>query len=272
MNFKVPAKAAALAAALAVLVPARAFGLEIFIHHPGLNRTSVASEGKIVLHGEAFAYFLSPSNFPSYNDLSGRPDKWNFGFQNFFPITRTTTLMAQLVTHDDGGQRTKFDWHFHLRQLVVPYLAAYICHDSDHDAEHQSYFRGKPYYTNRNYIGIGIPVEGRNFLIEPFTWFFHHTNQRVFLDMSGEKLRQEYGLRASAWTGGGLSAHLQVVFRTDTAFSLGQDFLGELVIRAQVASWLQLSLGGTLWTDLKTGAPGRKPSYHKIMWGVAIPF
>ena len=68
---------------------------------------------------------LSPSTFPSYNDLSGPVDRWNFGFQNYFPITTTTTLMAQLVTHDDGRQRTKFDWHFHLRQVIVDNLVAH---------------------------------------------------------------------------------------------------------------------------------------------------
>jgi hypothetical protein len=272
MNFKAVAGAAVLAAAGMLLTSPDALGIEMFIHHPGLNRTSISAEGKVILHGEVFAHLLSPSTFPSYNDLTGLPDKWNLGFQDFFPITPTTTLMAQLMAHDDGGQRTKFDWHFHLRQVIFPCLAAYIGHDSDHDSEHQSLFRGKPYYTNRNYIGIGIPIEGRSYFIEPFTWFFHHSNQRVFLDMSGERLLQEYGLRASAWTGEGLSANLQVVFRTDTAFSLGQDFMGELILRAQVAPWLHLSLGGTVWTDLKATAPGRKRNFHKIMWGLAIPF
>ena len=273
MNFKTLARSAALVAAGMLLPVPRVSGVEIFIHHPGLNRTSIAAADRVIVHGEAFAYFLSPSNVPGYNDLSGPVDKWNFGFQNYFPVTRTTTLMAQLLTHDDGGQRTKFDWHFHLRQIIVPWLAAYVCHDSDHDSEHQSRFLGKPYYTNRNYIGIGIPIEGRNYLVEPFTWFFHHSNQHVFLDMSGEKILQEYGLRAAAWMDGGFSANLQIVFRTDTAFSLGQDFCGELILRAKVASWLHLSLGGTLWADLKEGAPGRdKLNYYKIMWGIAVPF
>ncbi len=193
-------------AALAALAAGNARATEIFIHRPGLNGSSLAESRKIVLHGDIFFHYLSPSTFPSYNDLSGPADRWNMGFQNYFPITPTTTLMAQMVAHDDGAQRTKFDWHFHLRQALLRNLVVIIGHDSDHDSEHQSYLRGKPYYTNRNYVGIGIPFEGRHFYIEPFTWFFHHSNQRAGLDMSGERLRQEYGLRASLWADEGVSA------------------------------------------------------------------
>ncbi|MHB8093628.1 MAG: hypothetical protein ACYDH0_01675 [Candidatus Aminicenantales bacterium] len=271
MNFK-KLSTVPVFAALLILASRNASAVEIFIHHPGLNRTSLVSTGKVILHGELFFHRLSPSTFPSYNDQSGPADRWNLGFQDFFPITPTTTIMAQLLTHDDGAQRTKFDWHFELRQAVLPWLIAAIGHDSDHDAEHRSTLLGKPYYANRNFIGVGIPVEGSNFFVEPFTRFFHHTNQRSFLDFSGEVLRQEFGLRASAWTDEGLSAHAQAYFQTDKAFSLGQAFLGELILRWRVLSWLDLSLGGTIWTDIKTGPLGEKRSFHKLVWGIAIPF
>lgn len=258
--------------AFAVLAVGTARATEIFIHRPGLNATSLASSRKVILHGDIFFHYLAPSDFPSFNDLSGPTDRWNMGFQDYFPITPTTTLMAQLVTHDDGTQRTKFDWHFHLRQALLPNLALIIGHDSDHDSEHQSVLRGKPYYTNRNYVGIGVPFEGRHFFVEPFTRFFHHSNQRVGLDLSGERLRQEYGLRASLWSDEGLSAHLQACFQTVSVFSLGQAFFGELIIRLRVAPWLELSLGGSLWADLETTVLGAKQSYHKLVWGLAVPF
>ena len=259
-------------AALAVLAAGDARATEIVIHRPGLSQSSLSASRKLILHGDIFFHYLAPSSFPSYNDLSGPIDRWNMGFQDYFPITPTTTLMAQLVTHDDGKQRTKFDWHFHLRQSLLTNLALIVGHDSDHDSEHQSVLRGKPYYTNRNYVGIGVPFEGRHFFVEPFTWFFHHSNQRVGLDLSGERLRQEYGLRASLWSEEGLSAHLQICFQTAAAFSLGQAFSGELIIRLKVASWLELSLGGSLWADLETTALGPKQSYHKLVWGMAVPF
>jgi hypothetical protein len=259
-------------AALWALVPGNARATETFIHHPGLNTTSLAESRKIILHGDVFLHYLSPSTFPSYNDLSGRADRWNMGFQDYFPITRTTTLMAQMVAHDDGTQRTKFDWHFHLRQAVFRNLAIIVGHDSDHDSEHQSLLRGKPYYTNRNYIGIGIPFEGRHFYLEPFTWFFHHSNQRVGLDLSGERLRQEYGLRASLWVDEGVSVHLQACLQTPVAFSRGQAFSGEIIFRLRLVPWLEMSLGGGLWADLAETALGAKQSYHKLLWGIAVPF
>ena len=260
------------AAALALLAASPAAGTEIFIHRPGLNATSLSVSRKVVLHGDIFAFHLAPSTFPSWNDLSGPIDRWNMGFQNYFPITPTTTLVAQLLTHDDGTKRTKFDWHFHLRQLLVENVALIVGHDSDHDSEHQSTLGGKPYYTNRNYIGLGLPFEGRGYYIEPFTWFFHHSNQRAGLDLSGERIRQEYGLRASLWGREGWSVHLQSYIQTAKTFSLGQAFFGEVIFRLRLASWLELAVGGSLWADLETSAVGAKQNFHKLMWGIAIPF
>lgn len=272
MNFKRSTKTFILLSLGALLAARGASGTEIFIHHPGLNEVPLTLAKKLIVHGEIFFNRLSPSTFPSYNDLSGPADVWNFGFQNYFPITTTTTLMAQLVTHDDGRQRTKFDWHFHLRQVIVNNLVAIIGHDSDHDSEHTSRLRGKPYYTNRNYIGVGIPIEGRNFYIEPFTWFLHNSNQPACLDLSGKRLRQEYGLRGSVWTKEGISVHAQAVFQTDKVFSSGQAFMGELIIRLRLASWLELSLGGSIWTDIEPSTLGVKQSFHKLSWGIAVPF
>ncbi len=272
MNFKKPTNAFFLLGLGIFFAAHGAFGTEVFIHRPGLNEVPLTLAKKLIVHGEVFVNRLSPSTFPSYNDLSGPPDVWNFGFQNYFPITKTTTLMAQLLTHDDGGQRTKFDWHFHLRQAIVDNLVVIIGHDSDHDSEHTSRLLEKPFYTNRNYVGIGIPVEGHNFYIEPFTWFFHHSNQRAYLDLSGERLEQEYGLRASVWAREGISAHVQAVFQTANVFTLGQAFLGELIIRLRISSWLELSIGGSIWTDIEPSPLGVKQSFHKIAWGVAVPF
>jgi hypothetical protein len=259
--------------ALVVLPSVReARAIELFIHRPGLGEKYLAKEKKLILRGELFFFRLAPSTFPSYNDQSGIEDKWNFGFQDVFAITRTTTVTAQLVTHDDGRQRTKFDWHFHLRQYVLPHLVFFIGHDSDHDSDHVSTLRGKPYFTNRNYIGVTLPWEGRHFFVEPFTHFFHNTNQRSHLDLSGETLKQEYGLRAGVWTDEGLSAHLQAFFQTDKVFSLGQAFFGELLLRMRAAKWLELTLGGSLWTDIGTSVSGAKKSYAKLIWGISFPF
>ncbi len=71
--------------------------------------------------------------------MSGSLDRWNFGFQNIVHFTPTTRFISQLVTHDDGDQRTKFDWHFSLRQTVFENLVFIIGHDSNHDSDHTLY-------------------------------------------------------------------------------------------------------------------------------------
>jgi hypothetical protein len=94
----------------------------------------------------------------------------------------------------------------------------------------------------------------------------------VGLDLSGERLRQEYGLRASLWADEGLSVHLQTCFQTAAAFSLGQAFSGEIILRLKLVPWLELSLGGSLWADLEKTALGAKQSFYKLVWGIAVPF
>ncbi|MDD8014620.1 MAG: hypothetical protein PHX45_02930 [Acidobacteriota bacterium] len=251
--------------------PARAY--ELFIHRPCADRPeAVSRQGKIKLYGEIFAAYLAPSTFPSYNNNSGPPDRRNIGFQEFIRLTDSTVFLAQLITHDDGDERTKFDWHFALRQDLLDHLVLIIGHDSDHDSEHQSVLHGKAYYTNRNYIGLGLPFEGADYYIEPFVWFFHHTNHRAFLDMSGGKISQELGLRFALRAGGNLSLHLQVLAQSDKIFNLGQAMLGDLFVRLKVASWLEISLGGGIWRDLELSPLLQQQRFHKLLWGVAIPF
>ena len=125
-------------------------GYEIFIFRRFDLRENLLEKKKISMHGEFFGQLLAPSTFPSYNDLSGEEDRWNFGFHNYLLITPTTALHAQLITHDDNRERTKFDWHFSLRQEVVRNLVLDIGHDSDHDSDHTSRRLGRLYYTNRN--------------------------------------------------------------------------------------------------------------------------
>jgi hypothetical protein len=224
------------------------------------------------MRGELFASLLAPSTFPSYNDLSGATDRWHFGFQDRIGITPTTVLLGQLLTHDDGTQRTKFDWHFSLRQTLIENLVLTIGHDSDHDAEHLSTVRGKPFFTNRNYIGLGMPVAGQAVYVEPFIRFFHHTNLRTFLDMSGEKIVQEFGLRLAARPVPGADLHGQIFSRTDRYFEIGRDFVLEIIARFRVTDWFEFSWGFGLWRDLELSPAGRRQSFAKMMWGVAVPF
>ncbi len=249
-----------------------AFAYELYVFRVFDKSDSLTACGKVVLHGELFGQLQSPSTFPSYNDLSGDEDRWNFGFHNYLMITPSTLLHIQLVTHDDGRNRTKFDWHFSLRQEFAGRPVLVIGHDSDHDSDHVSRVAGKLFYNNRNYIGLGIPLGNRNFVAEPFVRFFHHTNQRLHLDLSGEKLRQEIGLRLGgaplSWAG----VSFQIVWQSSRAFRAGEAFFADLGLRFRTAAWLELVMGGAVWADRLGSPDGNKQSFYKLFWGIDIPF
>lgn len=247
-------------------------GYEVFIYRRFDPRENLFDQKKIILHGELFGQLLSPSTFPSYNDLSGEDDRWNFGFHNYILVSANTVLHAQLITHDKQGERTKFDWHFSLRQQVVRNLTLDIGHDSDHDSDHTSTLLGKPYYTNRNYLGVYLPWPGEVFIVEPFLRFFHHTNQRVHLDLSGEKLRQELGLRVGASLGEAAALSFQVIAQSSRTFGGSETWLADLVLRVQLSGWLEATMGGGVWSDRVRSPLGTKQTFYKLIWGIAIPF
>lgn len=240
---------------------------EIFIYRPYKDKKPLSKEKKIFIHGEFFGQLQLPSTFPSYNDLSGEEDRWNYGFRNIVFLTDKTSLLAQLVTHDDGHRRTKFDWHFSLRQYFSDNLVLIIGHDSNHDSDYQS-----SYYTNRNYVGLGLPIENNQFYIEPFTWFFHHTNQRGHIDFSGNKLRQEYGLRIGTWLTEKISLNFQIFAQTEKIFSLGQSFLLDFIVRVKMFKEFELSFGLGLLEDIGESSLGNHNKFHKFTWGLAVPF
>lgn len=257
---------------IAFFLPSALSGYEIFIYRRYEQKYPLSVEKRVFVHGELFGQLQTPSSFPSYNDLSGREDRWTFGFRNTVFLTPTTSFNAQLIAHDDGDERTKFDWHFSLRQDLTKNIVLIIGHDSDHDSDHTSYVKGKPYYTNRNYIGFGLPFGSKNFVIEPFTWLFHHTNERAYLDLSGSKLKQEYGVRIGALFGEYVGLSFQLIAQSDTLFYRGQMWLADLVFRFRLAQWFELAVGASVWKDLEASPEGNKRSFSKFIWGIAIPF
>jgi len=274
MNFKLRANRLLAVSFLAsvVLISAPSSAQEIFIHRPGLNKNPLNMENRITVHGEFFGHLQSPSSFPSYNNNSGPEDRWNFGFQNIVHFTENTRFLAQLVTHDDGKRRTKFDWHFSLRHNLLENLVIIIGHDSNHDSDFQSWLHGKPYFLNRNYVGMGLPFSSGTFYIEPFTWIFHHSNQRGHLDMSGEKVKQEYGLRIGYVYNEVAGVHIQVFAQSEALFAIGQTYIADIIIRLRVLPFLEFSVGSRLWKDIQESRLGNKDIFHKLMWGLVIPF
>ncbi len=257
---------------LLIMLAAPLLAQEVFIYRPHLKKKVAAIDRKVSIGGEYFAYLLAPGNFPSYNDLKGKKDRWNFGFQNFIFLTENTRLLAQLVTHDDGDRRTKFDWHFSLRHNLFKNLTLIIGHDSNHDSDYQSTLHGKKFFLNRNYIGAGFPFVFRGIYLEPVTWFFHHTNQRVYWDYSGNEVQQEYGLRMGALIPENLTFSFQLLSQTDSLFSKPQSYLADLMIRYKVFAFLELCFGGCLWKDIQESPLKRKHKYYIVRWGVVIPF
>jgi hypothetical protein len=248
------------------------YGYEIFVHRPYNEKKPLFPNGKLTLHGEFFGQLQLPSDFPSYNDLSGEDDRWNFGFRNRIFFTENFSFLVQLVTHDDGSKRTKFDWHFSLRLNPLENLVLILGHDSNHDSDYQSTVDGLAYYLNRNYAGFGLPFQTGDFYIEPFTWVLYHTNQKGHLDLSGDFLLQEYGIRIGAWIQESVGVSLQVVAQSESFFSLGQTFMADLIIRVKLAEHMELSAGGSIWKDIQESAMENKQTFFKLHWGIAIPF
>jgi len=249
------------------------FGYEIFVYRPYKEKNPLFPNHKLILHGEFFGQLQLPSNFPSYNDLSGKKDRWIYGFRNRIFITENFSFLAQLVTHDDGSKRTKFDWHFSLRLNPVENLVLILGHDSNHDSDYQSILDDdQGYYLNRNYAGFGLPFHVGDFYIEPFTWVLYLTNHMGHLDLSGEKLLQEYGIRIGAWMQDKIGISFQIICQSESFFSLGQTFLADLIFRIKLLDYLELSLGGSIWKDIQKSRLGNKQTFTKLHWGIAIPF
>lgn len=249
-----------------------AFSQEVFIYRPKFEKNALSLENKITVHGEFFGHLHAPSTFPSFNDMSGSIDRWNFGFQNIIHFTPSTRFLAQLVTHDDGQKRTKFDWHFSIRQKVLDNLVFIIGHDSNHDSDHESARGQSMYFLNRNYIGFGLPFETGTLYIEPFTWFFYNSNLKSHLDMSGKKVFQEYGIRLGYLYENRVGIHCQILAKTDALFGSGQTYMATVFIRIRIFKPLEISLGTSIWKDMQESRMGNKDKFYKIMWGIVVPF
>jgi hypothetical protein len=255
-----------------LLSPGKAAAQEIFVYRPFLEKDPVSTSKKVTVHGDYFGYLIFPGNLPSYNDLSGEEARLNFGFQNILFLSNTTRFVGQLLTHDDGQRRTKFDWHFSLRQTLFQNLVLILGHDSNHDADYQSMLGQKKYFVNRNYVGVGLPFTAGRFFIEPFTWFFHHSNHRSHLDYSGDELRQEFGIRVGTWVEKRATVSFQWIAQSNGRFSYAQAYLVDLIVRIRLLNYLELSLGSRVWKDIQESPAGNKQSFYQIMWGIAVPF
>jgi hypothetical protein len=75
-----------------------------------------------------------------------------------------------------------------------------------------------------------------------------------------------------AWWEDRLGLSLQFIGQSEVFFSLGQAFLVDLLLRVKLSDYLELSLGASVWKDLQESRLGNNQKFHKIIWGVAVPF
>ena len=92
------------------------------------------------------------------------------------------------------------------------------------------------------------------------------------LDLSGDKVLQEYGIRIGAWIQETFGLSLQIVAQSESFFSIGQTFLADLIFRVRLLDYLELSFGGSVWKDMQESRLGQKQTFFKLHWGIAIPF
>ena len=90
--------------------------------------------------------------------------------------------------------------------------------------------------------------------------------------MSGEEVKQEFGLRLGYWFENGIGIHSQIFTQTEDLFALGQTYLATLFIRVRIFKSLEISLGSSIWKDTQESSLGNKDMFYKFMWGIAIPF
>jgi hypothetical protein len=111
-----------------------------------------------------------------------------------------------------------------------------------------------------------------DFYFEPFTWLLFHTNQIGHLDLSGNEVLQEYGIRIGGRPHERIGLSLQIVAQSEAFFSIGQTFMADLIIRVKLLDYLELSFGGSIWKDIQESRLGNKQTFFKLHWGIAIPF
>ena len=83
---------------------------------------------------------------------------------------------------------------------------------------------------------------------------------------------QEYGIRMGTWIQESFGVSLQFVAQSESFFSLVQTFLADVIFRVKLLDYLELSFGGSVWKDIQESRLGRKQTFFKLHWGIAIPF
>ncbi len=65
---------------------------------------------------------------------------------------------------------------------------------------------------------------------------------------------------------------LQALIQSSAVFDLARAWLADLTLRFRLTDWLEASLGGSVWQDWGADAAGRKQTFSKLVWGIAVPF
>jgi hypothetical protein len=250
-------------------LPSVLSGYEVFIYRRFDPRENLFDQKRITLHGELFGQLLSPSTFPSYNDLSGEEDRWNFGFHNYLLISPSTVLHTQLLTHDMGGERTKFDWHFSVRQQLIRSLASIWGMIRPRFGPHQ-HLRGRPYYSTAITSG-SMCLEAGSLLSSTLHPILPSHEPDSILTL-GRETPSELRPAGRHVPRGVVGFSFQLLPSPAVPSAGSEVWLGDLILRARLAGWLETTLGGGVWSDLIRSPLGNKQTFYKLIWGIAIPF
>jgi len=74
------------------------------------------------------------------------------------------------------------------------------------------------------------------------------------------------------WLDERLGISAQFIGQSEALFSLGQAFLGDVIIRIELIDNLEFSMGGSFWMDIQESRLGNKNAFYKLFWGLALPF
>jgi len=90
--------------------------------------------------------------------------------------------------------------------------------------------------------------------------------------MSGEKVKQEFGIRLGYWFENGVGIHGQIFAQTDNLLAAAQTYRATLFIHIRIFESLEISLGSSIWKDIRESNLGHKDMFYKFMWGIVVPF
>jgi len=85
-------------------------------------------------------------------------------------------------------------------------------------------------------------------------------------------MKQEFGIKLGYWFENGVGIHSQIIAQTDNLLAAAQTYMATMFIRIRIFKPLEISLGSSIWKDIRESNLGNKDIFYKFMWGIVVPF